>query len=289
VQGNAGTAWRWVAPVLLLEAVLVLVPLCIGFWYSLHRADYFQITAFRGLQNYVQVLSSPIFVESLVATAVFSLGALFLTFVVGFSLAIRLERDTRLNVLLRAVVLVPYIIAMLVGSLLLKWIFSTDGGISQMLLGPFGLQDTAILADQRGAMGALIFNALWRDCGFAMILLMAGLKGIPFELYAAAQVDGASAWYRFRRITLPLMRIPIFITLVRLLIHFVNVLTFSLVLTGGGPNNATLTMGLTMYRMGFVDYRIGQANALALMVFLFNLVLIFALLRLFAERRGSAA
>jgi len=289
VQGQGGTAWRWIAPVLVLEAVLVLVPLCIGFWYSLHRADYFQITAFRGLQNYVQVLSSPLFLESLVATAIFSLGALFLTFVVGFSLAIRLERDTRLNVLLRAVVLVPYIIAMLVGSLLLKWIFSSDGGISQMLLGPFGLQDAAILADQRGAMGALLFNALWRDCGFAMILLMAGLKGIPFELYAAAQVDGASPWYRFRRITLPLMRIPIFITLVRLLIHFVNVLTFALVLTGGGPNNATLTMGLTMYRLGFVDYRIGQANALALMVFLFNLVLIFILLRLFSERRGSTA
>jgi len=90
MQGQGGTAWRWVAPVLVLEVVLVLVPLCIGFWYSLHRADYFQITAFRGLQNYVQVLSSPIFLESVVATAVFSLGALFLTFIVGFSLAIRL-------------------------------------------------------------------------------------------------------------------------------------------------------------------------------------------------------
>lgn len=289
MQGDGSKAYRWIAPVLVLEAMLVLVPLCIGFWYSLHRADYFQITSFRGFGNYVQVLSSPVIIESLVATTVFSLGALFLTFVVGFALAIRLEADTRLNVFLRAVVLVPYIIAMLVGSLLLKWIFSTDGGISQMLLGPFGVPDAAILADQRSAMGALIFNALWRDCGFAMILLMAGLKGIPLELHAAARVDGASAWYRFRRITLPLMRIPIFITLVRLLIHFVNVLTFALVLTGGGPNNATLTMGLTMYRMGFVDYRIGQANALSLMVFMFNLILIFVLLRLFAERRGRAA
>ena len=287
--GSSRTAYRYIAPILVLEVLLVLVPLGIGFWYSLHRADYFQITAFRGLDNYRQVLSSTVFLESVIATTIFSLGALFLTFVVGFALAIRLEQDSRLNVFLRAVVLVPYIIAMLVGSLLLKWIFSTDGGIAPMLLGPLGMADTGILADQRTAMGALIFNGLWRDCGFAMILLMAGLKGIPLELYAAARVDGASAWMRFRTITLPLMRIPIFITLVRLLIHYVNVLTFALVLTGGGPNNSTLTMGLTMYRMGFVDYRIGQANALSLMVFAFNLVLIFALLRLFAERRSGAA
>ncbi len=289
MPGGGASAYRYIAPLLVLELVFVFVPLCIGFYYSLHRADYFQITSFRGFANYAQVLSSPVVIESLVATAVFSLGALVLTFVVGLALAVRLEADTRLNVFLRAVVLVPYIIAMLVGSLLLKWIFSTDGGISQLLLGPFGMADTSILADARGAMGALIFNALWRDCGFAMILLMAGLKGIPLELYAAARVDGAGGWYTFRRITLPLMRIPIFITLVRLLIHFVNVLTFALVLTGGGPNNATLTMGLTMYRMGFVDYRIGQANALALLVFVFNLMLIFVLLRLFAERRGGVA
>ena len=283
-----GQAYRYIAPLLAIELALVLVPLGIGFYYSLHRADYFQITTFRGFANYLQVITSPLVIESLAATAVFSIGALFFTFIVGFWLALRFAEDTRLNVFMRAVVLVPYIIAMLVGSLLLKWIFSSDGGISQLVLAPVGLGSSSILADPRGAMGALIFNALWRDCGFAMILLMAGLKGIPLELYAAARVDGASAWYRFCRITLPLMRIPIFVTVVRLLIHFVNVLTFALVLTGGGPNNATLTMGLAMYRMGFVDYRIGQANALAILVFLFNLILIAVLLRLFAERRASA-
>ena len=134
----------------------------------------------------------------------------------------------------------------------------------------------------------MIFNAVWRDSAFAMILLLAGLKSIPPQLHAAARVDGASAWYRFRRITLPLMRLPILITLVRLLIHFVNVLTFALVLTGGGPNNATQTMGLAMYRLGFIDFRIGEANALAMLVFLFNIVLIAVNVALFRERRGAS-
>jgi|SRR5579862_2507233 len=264
--------------------MFVLVPLAIGIYYSLHRADFFRVTAFRGLQNYWQVIQSPAVVESLAVTAIFSLSSLFLTFVVGFSLALFLERDSRVHVFVRTVILLPYIISMLVGSMLLKWLFSQDGGLLQLVLGPLGLGQVPILGDPNGAMAALVFNAVWHDSAFAMILLMAGLKGIPAQLYAAARVDGANAFLRFRRITLPLMQVPIVITLIRLLIHFVNVLTFPLILTGGGPDNATQTMGLTLYRMGFVDYRIGQANALAMLVFIFNVTLILLLAGMFRGR-----
>ena len=271
-----------------MEVLFVAVPLAIGVYYSLYRVDYFELTEFRGLGNYARVLSSPMILASLGATAVFSLGALVLTLTVGMALALHLERDTRWNVAARAVALVPYVISMLVGSLLLRWIFSRDAGLMEMVLGPFGLSDVTILGDPTGAMGALIFNAVWRDSAFAMILLLAGLKSIPPQLFAAARVDGASAFYRFRRITLPMMRIPILITVVRLLIHFVNVLTFALILTNGGPNGATQTLGLSMYRLGFIDFRIGEANALAFLVFLFNIVLIGFNLVLFRQRRRPA-
>jgi len=278
--------YRYVALLLAFEIFFVSVPLCIGFYYSLHRADFFEITGFRGLDNYWAMIQSPLVRESLAATAIFAIGSLIFTFAVGLSLALYLERDTRLHVLVRAVVLVPYVISMLVGSLLLKWIFSRDAGVTDLVLVPLGLGDVSILGDPRGAMAALIYNAVWRDSAFAMILLMAGLKAIDPGLYAAARVDGASAWYRFRRLTLPLLRIPIFITLVRLTIHFVNVLTFALVLTGGGPGGATQTMGLTLYRIGLIDFKLGNANALAFMMFLFNVALIGLLLRLFRERRA---
>jgi len=288
VHINPRSSWypyRFVLPVLAIEILFVGVPLIIGVYYSLHKADYFQLTEFVGLQNYWTVINSPVVRESLAATAIFSIFSLVITFGVGLALALYLERDTRLHVFTRAVVLVPYTIAMLVGSLLLKWIFTKDAGIMYLVLGPLGVPDISVLSDPTSAMAALVYNAVWRDSAFAMILLMAGLKGINGQLYAAARVDGASAWYRFRRITLPLLRVPILITLIRLLIHFVNVLTFALILTGGGPNNATQTMGLAMYRMGFVDFRLGPANALAFLVLLFNLVLIFILLRLFRQKR----
>lgn len=287
-MGRALYPWRFIGPVLALEAVLVAIPLATGVWYSLHRADYFQITAWRGLDNYWTVLQSATVQRSLVATAVFTLFSLVFTFGAGLAMALFLERDSRLAVLVRAVVLVPYVISMLVGSLLLKWLFSSDGGILPLVLSPLGLGQATILGDPDAAMAALVFNAVWRDSAFAMILLLAGLKGIDPQLHAAARIDGAGAWMRFRRLTLPLLRVPILITLVRLAIHFVNVLTYALVLTSGGPNGATQTLGLTTYTMGFVDYRIGQANALAFVVFLFNLVLIVGLLRLFRERRVAA-
>jgi multiple sugar transport system permease protein len=130
-------------------------------------------------------------------------------------------------------------------------------------------------------MAALVFNAMWRDAAFAMIMLLAGLKSIPPALHLAARVDGADAWMRFRRITLPLLRIPILITIVRLLIHFVNILTFPLILTGGGPGNATEVVVLRMFRLGFQDHILGPANALAILVFLANLALVAMLLLLF--------
>ncbi|MGG5823444.1 carbohydrate ABC transporter permease [Falsiroseomonas sp. HW251] len=280
-KADRWTPWKLLAPALLVEAVLVLGPLLIGFWYSLHNVRFFQIRRFVGFENYARVLASPEVLNALWVTAVFSVFALVLTFALGFALAVWLERDGRFATLMRAVVLVPYMIAMLVGSMLLKWLFSQEAGLSTLVLGPLGLGQHSILADPGTAMAALVFNAMWRDSAFAMIMLLAGLKAIPPSLHLAARVDGAGAWMRFRRITLPLMRIPILITLVRLMVHFVNILTFPLILTGGGPGNATEVVVLKMFRLGFSDHVLGQANALALMVFVVNLALVAILLALF--------
>ena len=275
-----------VSPLLLVEVAFVLIPLAIGFYYSLNRVDFFQLTEFVGWGNYLDVVLSADVQTALLVTTVFAFVSLIVTFVIGFALAMYLDRNSRFSVLLRAVVLVPHVISLLVGSLLLKWVFAQDAGILPVLLQPFGLADLSILADPARAMGALIFNGVWRNAAFAMVLLMAGLKSIPAQLHFAARVDGASGLYRFRRITLPLMRVPILITLVRLLLHYVNVLTYQLVLTAGGPGTATRTISLQLYRLGFEGYRFGQANALAFLMVVFNLILIAALASFF-RRRGT--
>lgn len=275
--------YRLLLPAVAIEAALVLAPLAIGIWYSLHQVRFFQIRRYVGWDNYLRILTSPEVANSLWVTTIFSISSLVLTFVVGFALALRFERDTRLNVAMRAVVFVPYMIAMLVGSMLLKWIFAQEGGLAPLVMGPLGLSEHAILADPNSAMAALVYNAMWRDSAFAMMLLLAGLKSIPMQIFAAARIDGAGAFYRFRRITLPLLQVPILITVVRLFIHFVNILTFPLILTGGGPSNATEVVVLRMFRLGFQDHLLGPANALAIMIFAANLVLVAALLMLFRK------
>ena len=281
---SQGFPYALVMPALILEAVFVFVPLGVGLYDSFYRIKYLHMGRFIGFDNYVQVVTDPLFLSSIGITAFYSFASLFFTFIVGFALALWLERDTRWNVLMRAVVLVPYIVAMVVGSLLLKWIFSLDSGLMPLFLGPFGLRNVSILADPKLALAALVFNAFWRDTALAMILLMAGLKTIPLSLYSAARVDGAGPLYTFWRITLPLMRVPIVITTVRLLLLFTNILTYPLVLTGGGPNGATETIVLRMYRVGFEDNLLGRGNAMAIMLFLFNAVVVVTIVALFRQR-----
>jgi len=280
--------YRLVLPVLAIEAAFVLVPLGIALYYSLHRVRFFNVGAFVGWDNYWSALTSPTVLHSAGVTVAFTLFSLALAFATGFALALHLERDGRVHTFFRAVVLVPYVISMLVGSMLLKWMFAQGTGLFYLALVPMGLGDVSILSDPQGAMAAMVYNAVWRDSAFAMILLMAGLKSIPPQIHAAALVDGATGFYRFRRITLPLLRVPILITLVRLMLHFANILTFPLVLTGGGPVDATETIGLKTFRLGFEDYLLGRANAVALLMFVFNVVLVMVLIRLFRENRRLA-
>ena len=288
MNNSTRAVWLPLLPFLIIEALFVAIPLSIGAYLSLYKVDFLEKTDFVGLGNYWSVLTSSAVLHSALLTAVFTFFALFFTFITGFSLALVLERDSRLHVFGRAVVLVPFTISMLVGSMLLKWIFSREAGLMLSVLTPLGLGDVSILADPKNAMAALVFNAMWRDSAFAMILLMAGLKSVPLQLYDAARIDGAGPVRRFVKITLPLMRLPILITLVRLVIHFTNILTFPLILTGGGPSDATNILGLQLYRTGFQDFRLGIANAFALMLFAFNIVMIFIVIRLFKAKEEQA-
>lgn len=278
--------WVFVIPLLLIELGFVFVPLGLAFIVSFQNYDYFVPGGWVGLSNYIWALNDAGFLRAVGVTTIFTVLATGFTFFAGFGLAMLFERDNRLSVIMRTVVLVPYFISMLVGSLLLRWVFSEDAGLMSLAFQGLGAQEFSILANPRSAMAALVANAIWRDAAFAMMLLLAGLKSIPLSLVSAARIDGASYFYTFRRIILPLMRVPILITLVRLVLFYVNVLTFPLILTGGGPSGATETTVLWMFRTGFEDYAIGRANAVAVLIFLFNIVLVAGLLFLFRERNA---
>lgn len=281
-------AYRYLLPALILEALLVFLPLASSIYYSLHKVRFFQIQEFHWFQNYVDVLTHPVFLNAILVTTGFSVTALLITFSVGFALALFLNHDHAASTLLRTIVLVPYVIAMLVGSMLLKWIFSTESGLIGLAADYVGLDRPSILADPTHAFAALVANGVWRDSAFAMVLLLAGLRSIPPSLIAAARIDGARPFFIFREIVVPLLGPIILITMVRLLLHFANVLTFPLILTGGGPNGATETVALRIFRVGFEDYDLGRANAMAVILCIFNIVAVGMLFGIFRWRSRRA-
>ncbi|MGE0718592.1 MAG: carbohydrate ABC transporter permease [Alphaproteobacteria bacterium] len=277
-------AYRYLLPALVLEGLLVFVPLGSSIYYSLHKVRFFQLQEFHWFRNYVDVLAHPLFLNAILVTLAFSIAALLLTFAVGFGLALFLNHDRLHSTILRTIVLVPYVIAMLVGSMLLKWIFSTESGLVTLAAAWLGLGSVSILADPVNAFAALVANGIWRDSAFAMVLLLAGLRSIPPQLIAAARIDGARPFFIFREIVVPLLGPIMLITMVRLLLHFANVLTFPLILTGGGPNGATETLALRIFRVGFEDYDLGRANAMAVILCVFNVIAVSLLFGVFRWR-----
>jgi len=275
-------------PALLIEVLFVFAPLASSLYYSFRRVRFFQLQDWVGFGNYIGIVSDPIFLNALLVTTSFSLIALALTFGVGFGLALLLNRDHAASVLMRTIVLVPYVVAMLVGSLLLKWLLSTDAGLVPLAGAWIGIDVPTILGDPDYAFAALVANGVWRDSAFAMVLLLAGLRSIPPSLIAAARMDGAGPLRILVEIVVPLLRPVMIITCARLLLHFANVLTFPLILTGGGPNSATETVALRIFRVGFEDYDLGRANAMAIVLALFNIAAVAVMLVLFRKRGRGA-
>jgi multiple sugar transport system permease protein len=173
----------------------------------------------------------------------------------------------------------PSVLSGVAVALLWRWLFSTEFGLFNSLLFNFGIVGPSWLGDERWALPSLIFMSVW-GVGAGTIIYLAGLQGIPTDLYEAAQVDGATGWDRFWAVTLPMMTPILFFQLVTGLIAALQIFTQAFIMTKGGPNNATLFLLLYLYRNAFEYFRMGFASALAWVLFLYILVLTLLLFRL---------
>jgi multiple sugar transport system permease protein len=146
--------------------------------------------------------------------------------------------------------------------------YEPNAGIIDTVLRAVGLPAPAWLGDPQFAMPAIILMSVWKGFGYNMVLFLAGLQGIPISLYEAATIDGASAWQRFWRITLPLLSPTVFLAVVLTVISSFQVFDQALVMTRGGPANATNTIVLFIYQNGFEFLRMGYASAIAWVLFI---------------------
>jgi ABC-type sugar transport system permease subunit len=240
---------------------------------SLSKVQYIELQQFVGFTNYVNVLTDPLTKTNVLVTLKFVAGSIIGFLAVAFALAMILNQPLVGRPAFRTAVLIPWVTTQVVSTLVIKWLLDFDVGFVDQALRAVGLQPIRFLSDANNALLTLIGITIWRAAPYGMVLLLAGLQTIPAELYEAAKVDGASPWQRFTRITLPLVRGPVLIMLVMESMGLVSLVTPILVLTGGGPADATNVLSLRLFKEAFTNFNMGVGATIAMLVFAIDIVL----------------
>lgn len=269
--------YSFALPAVIFLALFMIYPLVYTFNLSLFDVNAGNFltggAAAVGLENYVQFLTSPAFLPSLIITLVFTVGSLVFQHSIGFMFALFFNRGFPLSGVLRALMLVVWVLPAVVSASLWRWIFSGSYGLFNAFLGLIGLPTSEPwLVNPNTALVAVIIANIWIGIPFHMMLLYAGLQGVPAQLYEAASLDGASAWQRFWKITVPMMRPVIIIALLLGFVHTFKVFDLIYVMTAGGPAGATNVLSIEVYKLSFEYFRFGDGAAAA------NILLIIPLL-----------
>ncbi|HEY4200381.1 MAG TPA: sugar ABC transporter permease [Devosiaceae bacterium] len=228
---------------------------------------------FVGLKNYARLFASREFWNSLWVTTIFAVVSVPIRLVLALLVASYLKRQVLSARLLRGALFLPTITSTVSIAVVFSWVFSTDYGMVNTLLGWFGIGKVQWMQTPQLAIGVLIFINTWKQLGYDVVIYIAGLQAVPQELYDAANVDGGKRWHVFRRVTLPLVMPTTYFLLVVAVIDAFQVFTIIDVMTRGGPAGATDMLVHLLYRTGFVLFDIGTGSALAVLLFILLIVL----------------
>jgi ABC-type sugar transport system permease subunit len=273
-QRETTIALIFLAPAFLALGVFLFYPIVQTGIYSLFDLEYstrWREATFVGLANYGDVLASREFWGSMRFTALFAVAAVTLEFVLGLSMALASFWVVRpLRGVLRAIIVLPWAIPAIIQASMWRWLFNSDVGLLGHLAVALGLaeQPPLFLADPTLAVGSVILAYVWKGASISAIFLMGGLAMVPQHLYDAAKMDGARAWLRLRRITLPLILPTILVTLLFRTLDALRVFDIVYGLTGGGPGVTTDTLSSFAYKFYFTFVQFGRGSAYAIITFL---------------------
>lgn len=240
-----------------------------------------------GLDNYTAVIGSAVFDTAVRNTALFTVVSTAGQFGLGLVIALYFHRRFPLSRMLRALLLLPWLIPLIVSSAIWRWILALDTGALDRALSALPLVEDGAgwLSSPSLAPIAIIVVNIWIGIPFSTTILYAGLGDIPKELYEAASIDGATGWHAFRHITWPMLRPVVNVVLVLSIVYTLRLLDIVLGLTGGGPANATQTIATQSYHLSFQEFDFGQGAALGNILIVISLI--FAIIYLRGARRTA--
>ena len=230
---------------------------------------------FIGLDNFKNILSSSEFWQVLGNTCYYIVLYIPIMLAASLSVAQLLSQSRKGVTAFRIIYYIPVLTSWVAASLIWKTVLSPEYGALNNLLAVFGIEGPGWLLDETWAMPAVVLVSVWKDMGFFGLILLSGMIGIDRGYYEAAELDGAGAWTKFRRITLPLMTPAIFYVLIVSLINAFQLFPQIMIMTDGGPNGATQVMVERIYKYGFRYYRMGYASAFSWILFVIIMVCTF--------------
>ena len=270
---EALVAYAFIAPWIIGFVIFTGGPILASFGLSFFKWKIVSPPQYLGLDNYAKMFTTDEWFRlSLVVTAKYLLFNVPLAQLLALLLALLLNQRVRMLGLWRTIFYVPAVISGVAGSVLWLWMYHNQLGVVNSVLALIGLEGTNWLYNKDTALGALVVKSLW-NVGVPMVIYLAALQGLPQSLYEAADIDGAGEWTKFRNITLPLLSPAVFFNVIIGVISGVQTFAEPYVMTKGGPENATLFLGLYLYQSAFTFLNMGYASAMAWIMF----VIIFTL------------
>ncbi len=267
--------WLFASPWIIGFGIWTFGPMLASLGLAFTEWDLITPAKFVGVSNFQAMLQDPLVAQSLKVTILYAVTSVPLNIFFGLLIALLLNARIIGLRFYRTAYYLPSVLSGVAVALLWRWLFSTEFGLINQMLSMIGIEGPSWLGDPNWALPSLVLMSVW-SVGAGAIIYLAGLQGIPTELYEAAEVDGARSMQRLFYITLPLMPPVLFFQLVVGVINALQVFTQAYIMTAGGPNNATLFVILYLYQNAFMYQRMGFASALAWV--LFTLILLLTLL-----------
>jgi multiple sugar transport system permease protein len=269
LRGTGAGYWPFLIPATTLAALLVIFPLVTLVVMTFLRWNLTEspIPGFAGVDNYTRLLTDGVFWASVARTLVFTIESVVLQVALGIGIAVLFNRDWFGMGIIRALFLAPMMVAPIFAGMIWRLLFSDDFGLIKFILLQFGVEQPPLwLGDPNVALQSVVIVNVWQWTGFVVLFILAGLQVITPDLYEAAKIDGANAWTRFWRITIPLLSPIIVAVIIFRSIDAMKVLDIVYVLTAGGPGKSTETVSFLVYQTGITFFELGYASTMALFV-----------------------
>lgn len=272
--------YLFLLPAVVLFLYFVWYPVILTFIMSFQKVNLAGATSYAGIANFKTLFADPVFAKAWANAAEFTVLSLLIGYLVPVFLAILINEVRYGQAFFRISVYLPRVAPQVAVSILWLWLFDPSLGLLNTILGWFKLPDSQWLLSSTSALPSLVLMATWAGFGGTAIIYLAGLQGVPEELYEAAEIDGAGIWQRAWNITIPQLKPVMMVMFIMQILGTMQVFSEPFIMTGGGPNNATMTILLLIYRYAFVYLDLGVASAASLLLFIVLAILSFLYFKL---------